>query len=217
MTVATLPAPNLQHSLSCLSLSSNPRPSASPAVITVFPPSNLSGTKSNLSSHKAFPIPHLSYAGGVAQRITLDVPLEAGSDRDSAFITSHSRVLRFYNLPPLPSVFLRDLFINTSQVNKSVVPTPRSLWTRRPEHAGGVPNDGLWAVFATHEEVRLLVHSHNHVNRIGKRPCMPVRGVRHRRDNTQFFYTFLFLNTLPVFLMFSFHPSIATYINTTEC
>ena len=39
-------------------------------------------------------------------------------------------------------------------VSPQVVPIPKSLWTRRTEHGGGVPGDGVWAVFATHEEVR---------------------------------------------------------------
>ena len=50
----------------------------------------------------------------------------------------------------VPRLQNRFQFIASPQV----VPIPKSLWTRRPEHAGGVPVDGVWAVFATHEEVR---------------------------------------------------------------
>ena len=60
MTVATLTVSNLQRSLSRLAPSPNPRPSSSPAMIPVFPPSDLSGTKFNLSSDKTFPMPHIS-------------------------------------------------------------------------------------------------------------------------------------------------------------
>ncbi|KAH9976643.1 hypothetical protein BGW80DRAFT_1443666 [Lactifluus volemus] len=78
------------------------------------------------------------------------------SARDSVFLTSRSRVLRFYNLPPLPSVFLHDLFLDVTRDKKCPVPIPKSLWTRRAEYVGvhAGSNDGVWAVFGTHEEAR---------------------------------------------------------------
>ena len=59
-TVATLPLSGLQRSLPCLSLSSYPRSSSSPAMIQVFPPQDLSSTKSNLSPDSSSPIPQIS-------------------------------------------------------------------------------------------------------------------------------------------------------------
>jgi hypothetical protein len=96
---------------------------------------------------------------------------------------------------------LQSLFEFTA--SQQLVPIPKSLWIRRAEYGGVGPTDGVWAVFATHEEVRQFGHSHDHVNRIRKRLCMPVRGVRHGRYDA-YRYTFVFLNILLECLYFRF-------------
>ncbi|KAI0255413.1 hypothetical protein BJV78DRAFT_1175138 [Lactifluus subvellereus] len=89
------------------------------------------------------------------ERGTGEVSTGTVSARDTAFLTSHSRVLRFHNLPPLPSVILRNLFLDaTTQEKKCSAPIPKSLWTRRADYSGVHvgSSDGVWAVFSTHEE-----------------------------------------------------------------
>lgn len=50
---------------------------------------------------------------------------------------------------PLP--YSEGQIFNSSQQR---VPIPKSLWARNAEYAGiGSSDDGIWAVFGTHEEV----------------------------------------------------------------
>lgn len=143
MTIAPRSLSSLQLSLPP---SSHFHPPSLPPAIPLLTPSDLSTRKSN----QPFSPLHLSRGEERAQELPRDVIM----DRDSAFHTSHSRVLRFFNLPPPPSVFLQNLFLDTARENKSLVPIPKSLWTRRAGYAGIGPIDGVWAVFATHEEAR---------------------------------------------------------------
>ncbi|KAH9960269.1 hypothetical protein BC827DRAFT_1370586 [Russula dissimulans] len=114
-------------------------------------PNHLPSRELNSTFFYSAGIAHLSYAKGRSQ-----LPPPYGvQDRDLLFHTTHSRVLRFYDLPPLPSVFLHSLFLEAVRENKSRLPIPKSLWARRAECAGiGSTDDGVWAVFGTHEEAR---------------------------------------------------------------
>ncbi|KAH9993019.1 hypothetical protein BJV77DRAFT_397562 [Russula vinacea] len=121
-------------------------PSSSPLAIPFHTPNEFSTRKSNF----VLSIPHFSR---VEEGRAHELPREVAMDWNSAFHSSHSRVLRFYNLPPLPSIFLHGLFLDTARDSKSLVPIPKSLWARRAGCEGIGPSDGVWAVFGTHEEV----------------------------------------------------------------
>jgi hypothetical protein len=95
-----------------------------------------------------YPSPKSSYVQGD----TWDLSPDAFLDRDTLFLKSHSRFLRFYNLPPLPSVYLYNFFLKKAQETNHPVPIPKSLWTRRAEYIGPGVCDGVLAVFGTHEE-----------------------------------------------------------------
>ncbi|KAI9512156.1 hypothetical protein F5148DRAFT_1273909 [Russula earlei] len=76
------------------------------------------------SSHFRPQLPLLSPEGLSSHKSDPHLALQ---DRDSLFLTNRSRV----------------------------VPTPKSLWTRRAEYVTvGSTDDGVWAVFGTHEEAR---------------------------------------------------------------
>ncbi|KAI0296994.1 hypothetical protein B0F90DRAFT_1742144 [Multifurca ochricompacta] len=107
--------------------------------------------KSNLPVSKLLQTPHISFVEGHTQEVSSTCSV---LHLNTAFLTSRSRVLKFFNLPPFPSVFLHDLFLNTAHESKSLVPIPKSLWIRRAECSAISPRDSVWAVFGTHEEAR---------------------------------------------------------------
>ncbi|KIK54597.1 hypothetical protein GYMLUDRAFT_76935 [Collybiopsis luxurians FD-317 M1] len=59
-----------------------------------------------------------------------------------AFLTTHSRVVRFHNLPPNPQLFLTSFFLSD---HSPIRPIPQSLWTMQDKL-------GIWAVFKSHEQ-----------------------------------------------------------------
>lgn len=127
--------------LSRQALPFHPRFLSSPSPATM-----LSLARGDIST--GHPLSRSSYA----KRDTWDLSPDTLLDRDALILRSRSRVLRFHNLPPLPSVFLYNLFLNAAQEFNHPVPIPKSLWTRRAEYTGASFCDGVWAVFGTHEE-----------------------------------------------------------------
>ncbi|KAH9010845.1 hypothetical protein EDB85DRAFT_1901599 [Lactarius pseudohatsudake] len=104
------------------------------------------------------------------QRDTWDLSPDTLLDRDALILRSHSRVLRFYNLPPLPSVFLYNLFLNAAQEFNHDRPTLRlprlfSLFPF-PNPSGHVEPNIQAPVFATvFGRSSAPMKSHNLVNR----------------------------------------------------
>jgi hypothetical protein len=110
---------------------------------------------------------------------------------------------------------VRDIFVQSFFPfisPRQLVPIPKSLWTRRAEYAGVIPSDGVWAVFATHEEVRNWAQPQSRQwNQKKAMYARPRRSPRtgemiqssiHSNSSTPF---------LPLSLLFSFHSSIVIY------
>ncbi|EJD04904.1 uncharacterized protein FOMMEDRAFT_166649 [Fomitiporia mediterranea MF3/22] len=82
--------------------------------------------------------------------------------RTSARLSLHARACKLSDLPSSPAVLTRSLvslfpriFMQPSAVSTSDKPTPVKMWTLRENAIGQDFERPVWAVFASHEEVRI--------------------------------------------------------------